>query len=158
MAGGAFPRPVEVGLPGFRIAHQWIDGTGALSAAADRNAVEKSGDGAYLFCGEIELRHAFVGTAVLYNCGNEFSILIVQDGLAADQIWAAFAAACVRSVAKAAVGAENLTALLHYGRIGRRPGGIGTPKGRLGWRRRLVRNGSLWLLCDQSDGAKPEQG
>ena len=158
MAAGAFAGAIKVGLTGFGVAYQRVDCPGASSAAAYGNAVEEGRDGAYLLRGEIELRHAFVGTAVLHHRGDEFSIFVVQDGLAANQIRPPFSAARVGSVAKTAIRAENLTALLHCGRVGRGPGGIGTPKGRLRCRRRLVRDGSLRLLCDQSDGAEPEQG
>jgi hypothetical protein len=101
VAAGAFAGTAEVDLPSFGVSHQGIDRSGALGAAADRDAVKKGGDGSYLFRGEIKFGHALVGTAVLDHGGNEFSIFIVENGLAANQVWPSFSASGVGSMAKA---------------------------------------------------------
>ena len=118
-----FPGAVEVGFAGLRIAHQRIHRAGRRRAAADRHAVNKGRDARDFFFREIELRHALIRPAVLHDRGDEFAIVIVQHQFAADQIGAAFAAAGIRSMAEAAIRAENLTAALNHGRVGRRPTG-----------------------------------
>ena len=83
--------------------------------------MQEGGNGFNFRQGEIKFRHAFIRSAVLHDLGDKLAILVVQHGLAADQIGTLFTAAGIGSVAKAAVRAERRAPTLNHGRVRRRP-------------------------------------
>src|ERR1700722_15646535 len=121
MASGTFSWTIEVGFAGLGVTHQRIDVAGSCGAAAHRHAVNKGCDGRNVLGRKIKFWHAFIGAAVLNDNRYQFTVVIVQHQLTADQIGASFAAPSIRSVAKTAICAENLAAARNHSRVGRRP-------------------------------------
>ena len=120
----ALASSVEVDLAGLRIAHQRINRARRADFAAHRKAVYESGDIRYIGSCQIELRHTFIWAAVLNDRRDQFAILVRHYQFAANQIRAALAASRVRSVAEAAVDAENLFAVGYSRWISWRANGI----------------------------------
>ena len=69
--------------------------------------MNESGDVGDLRVGQIEFRHATIGTAILDDGGDEFTIFVVEHNLRTNQVGSALAALRGGSVAKAAVHAEQ---------------------------------------------------
>lgn len=115
---------VKVGVAGLGVPHKNIQ-LGGGTPIGKRLVVQKRRDGRDVVIAQIEFGHPFVRKTRVDDGGNEFSMLIVQDHLRANQIGPRLAAAGVGAMAKAAVSLKQLLSVRNLRRRSRRALRIG---------------------------------